>query len=290
MRLRDKLIFLGLILLLILIHRYLFSSKEGFVDGNPEYSALKKKLINDLGPYCKISIFVQDQLKTMLIATSKISNDEAANQVIQTYKGVYTCTDSLAKSRPTCSSPNMSMEYVSCDVYTKLPASSDGSATIALMKITDDLPERLIRESEWFAAIIKQLQETVAMGANPPSTPPSVEDINKFKEGFSGKCSAEAAKEKMAQQLAMEAASCSIPTLNSEIARVNTLLDSSSLKKSVSKMNGLYSSMLKLQSDLEKAKNGDLYEWQKDGPKKSYPKFEGGDRTKSFVFSLQQNR
>jgi hypothetical protein len=55
-------------------------------------------------------------------------------------------------------------------------------------------------------------------------------------------------------------------------------------------MNGLLAKMLKLQSDLEKLKNGTLYDWQKDGPKKSYAKFEGGDRTKAFLFSLEQNR
>jgi hypothetical protein len=48
--------------------------------------------------------------------------------------------------------------------------------------------------------------------------------------------------------------------------------------------------MLKLQSDLEKLKNGTLYAWQQDGPAKSYPKFQGGDRTASFLFSIQQNQ
>ena len=46
--------------------------------------------------------------------------------------------------------------------------------------------------------------------------------------------------------------------------------------------------MLKLQSDLEKLKNGTLSDWQKDGSKKTYAKFEGGDRTQAFKFSLQQ--
>jgi hypothetical protein len=290
MRLRDKIIFVGLILLLILLHRYLFVSKDGFID---EYSALKKRLIDELGPYCKTSAFVQDQLKIMLAATNHGGNIQ--QQVIQTYKSVYTCTDSLAKSRQTCSQPNMSMEFVSCDIYTNLPASSDGSATIALMKITDDLPERIKRETEWFAGIIKQLQDTLAMGANPPTKPPSADQISKYKEGFTGVCSPAAANEKINQQLskihqqvAKEAESCSLPIINSEIARVNALLDKPALKESVSKMDGLYASMLKVQSDIEKAKNGELYEWQKDGPKKEYAKFEGGDRIKAFIFSLQQ--
>jgi hypothetical protein len=50
------------------------------------------------------------------------------------------------------------------------------------------------------------------------------------------------------------------------------------------------SKMVKLQSDLQKAKDGTLYDWQKDGPKKSYAKFEGGDRKSSYIFSLKQNQ
>jgi hypothetical protein len=54
-------------------------------------------------------------------------------------------------------------------------------------------------------------------------------------------------------------------------------------------MDGQLKTMLKLKSDLEKAKNGTLYSWQQDGPTKSFPQFKGGDRTAAFTFSLQQN-
>jgi hypothetical protein len=153
------------------------------------------------------------------------------------------------------------------------------------MKITDNLPERLIREEEWFAFIIKKLQDTLELGKNPPSVSP-VGTPSKI-DGFTGTCSVDAVKSK---KMAEEIASCSIPDVNSEIKRINALLDSASLKNAVAKMNGLLEKMLKLQSDLEKAKNGTLYEWQKDPVKKSYAQFQGGDRTAAFIFSMQQNR
>jgi len=298
MKTRDKLIFVGLILLLILIHRYLFQGtigNEGFFDESSDYTALKQRLITELGPYCKIAIFVREQLKTMTSLTGAASDDATLNK---TYKSIYSCLDSLAISRRSCSlalgkGPNLSMTYVPCDTYTKLPEwSEDGSVPLALMKITNDLPERIIREGEWFASIINKLQSSLAAGENPPLTPPSKQEIDKIveeskKDGFTGTCSVEAAKARKAMK---DAESCSIPDTSSEIARINALLDSDQLKQAMGEMNGLLASMLKLQSDLEKAKNGTLYSWQQDGPAKSFPEFKGGDRTQSLVFSLQQNR
>jgi hypothetical protein len=180
------------------------------------------------------------------------------------------------------------MEYVSCDTYTKLPEwSDDGSPAIALMKITNDLPERIIREAEWISANIQKLKKALAAGENPSTTPPSKEELDKLAEGFVDSCSADAAR---AKKLLAEAQSCSIPDIKSEIARVNTMLNSSQLKDAISIMNGLFEEMKKLESDLEKLKNGELYDWQKDGPKKSYAQFKGGDRKAAFMFSLQQNQ
>ena len=282
------------ILFLILLHRHLFAAKEGFFDDSSEYNALKKRLSDSMAPYCKIAKFVREQLKVMLSATG--SGDEVS--IDATYKSVYTCSDKLASSRPSCSTPNMSMSYVSCDIYNLPTWSSDSTKNVsALMKITDDLPERLIRESEWFASIIKQLNESLALGANPPTTAPSQAQMNAFKEGFTGICSPAAAQfqllerqRRQSEQVRKEAASCSIPSTASEIQRVNSLLNSNELKNSMGKMDGLLTSMLKIQSDLEKAKNGTLYDWQKDGPAKKYPKFQGGDRTASFLFSMRQNQ
>jgi len=277
-------ILLGLgIVLLILLHNYLFAAKEGFFDDSSKYSALQKRLSNTMGPYCKISAFVREQLQTMITATGDSSSVES------TYKSIYTCSDTLASSRPSCLSPNMSMSYVGCDTYMNLPPWSSDGATMALMKITNDLPERLVRESEWFASIIKKLNESLALGANPPTTMPTSEQMDKMKEGFAT-CSPEAANYQKSQKLRAEAASCSIPSAISEIQRVNSLLDSSDLKSAMGKMDGLLTSMLKIQSDLEKAKNGTLYSWQQDGPTKKFPQFGGGDRTASLLFSMQQNQ
>ena len=280
------------ILLLVGIHRYLFAGNEGFFDTSSDYSRLQKRLSDTMSPYCKISNFVQDQVKTMIAATKDTTD------IGSIYKEVYSCSDKLASSRPSCASPNMSMVYVNCDTYMNLPPwSSDGSSAMALMKITNDLPERLVREAEWFAAIIKQLNDSLALGANPPTSLPSgyemspMEPKQSKKEGFAGAtCSPEAAEYKRSQRLRKEADSCSMPSITSEIQRVNSLLDSPSLKNSLARMNGLLAAMLKIQSDLEKAKNGTLYPWQQDGPPKKYPKFQGGDRTASLLFSLQQNQ
>jgi hypothetical protein len=184
MKTYQKVLFGLGILFLILLHRNLFGVKEGFEDSS-DYNALKKRLTDSMGSYCKIANFVREQLKTMLSATG--SGDAASIDAM--YKAVYTCSDKLATSRPSCSRPNISMTYISCDIYT-LPAwSSDTSSNVsALMKITDDLPERLVRESEWFASIIKQLNESLALGANPPTAAPSQEQMNEFKEGFTGIC------------------------------------------------------------------------------------------------------
>ena len=287
MKTYQKVLFGLGIAFLILLHQYLFSNKEGFFDDSSDYSALQKRLSNTMRPYCKISAFVHDQLKTMIAATGDSSTIES------TYQTVYSCSDKLASSRASCLSPNMSMKYIGCEAYLNLPPwSPDGSSTMALMKITNDLPERLVRESEWFAAIIKQLNDSLALGANPPTSAPSQEELNSFKEGFYGsaKCSPEAAEYQKSQKLKEEASSCSIPSVKSEIQRVNSLLNSSDLKNAIRKMDGLLSSMLKIQSDLEKAKNGTLYEWQKDGPAKEFPQFQGGDRIASFLFSMQQNQ
>jgi hypothetical protein len=288
MKVSEKFILVGLILLLILLHRNLFKVKgvEGFVDLKQDYTKLVTRLSKDLGPYTKTASFVRDQLKTMISATGGSVDDASLDKV---YKAIYSCTDTMVSSRQTCKSlgPNTSMEYASPDIYLRLPAYSenDSSATLALMKITDNLAERITREAEWFSTIIEKVQESLALGANPPAESP-VGTVSRI-DGFTGTCSADAARIQLAQK---EAKTCTIPKLNEEIARINRLLDSPALKKALSLMNGILTAMLKLQSDLEKAKNGTLYPWQKDGPKKSYKQFQGGDRSAAFIFSMQQNQ
>jgi len=373
MKIRAKLFFgIGIICLLIL-HWFIFSSKEGFFDDSSDYENLRKRLQADLADYCKVSIFVSTQVSEAQQQMSKMQQvsqvpppvpyaeqkdwnrmvqdsdtqkpvsqvspalGEPVKDIGQIYKGVYECSDALASSRPSCKlfvemkkmekvglirglSANPSgIQYTPCSTFTNLPEWSTTSApVIALMKIKNDLVERITRETEWFAAVIAELQHGLSVGDNPPMvqeicyppgkdpprtkfgeksdskpTSPSTSEMNHYAkiaedhekngEGFQTMCSADAA-------LLKEAASCSLPSISDEISRINTLLDNPTLKQYLSKCKELMVAMLKLQSDLEKAKNGTLYEWQKNGPKKSLPAFKGGDRTQSFLFSVEQNR
>ena len=285
------------------VHWYLFRSKssEGFFDSPSSYNSLRGRLRKELGPYCKISTFVKNQVNEMQKGMGGDASDTS-----QLYIGVYQCTDQLASTRPSCSSPNNTgMQFVPCSVYLDLPDWSDEQDVIRnLRRIKDDLPERLTRETEWFRGVIKKIKEGLDAGANPPTMPdkaplgppkpnPSMDEMNKYKEGFAGQCSAEATEYLRRKALEDEAKSCSpgAPvTVGSEVARVNALLDDPSVRNAVAQSNGMMSEMLKLQSDIEKLKNGTLYAWQNDGPKKSYAKFEGGDRVKAFIFSLKQNQ
>jgi hypothetical protein len=119
------------------------------------------------------------------------------------------------------------------------------------------------------------------------------------KEGFyaAGQCSLEAMalkRKAMAlkkqKQLEADANSCIMPTLKSEIDRVNGILNSKAFLDTMNLSRKVFTAAMKLQSDLEKLKAGTLYDWQKSGPKKSYTKFNGGDRTAAFLASASQNK
>ena len=296
MKARDKVLFGIGIVVLMALHWFLFSSKksEGFFDDPGAYDALRGRLRKDLGDYCKIAKFVREQVNEM-----QKGMGGGASDISQMYTAVYQCTDQLASARPSCSSPNRSgMRFVSCSIFMELPDWTDEQTVIrTLQQIKDDLPERLTRECEWFAACIRKLQEGLAAGANPAAgsnpigVPPTLDQMNAYKEGFQAQCSAEAKEYLRRKALEDEAKNCRPGpriTAGSEVARVNALLDNPSVRNSVSKCNSMMAQMLKLQSDLEKLKNGSLYDWQKDGPKKTYAPCEaGGDRIKAFLCSLR---
>jgi hypothetical protein len=84
--------------------------------------------------------------------------------------------------------------------------------------------------------------------------------------------------------VAKEAATCILPSLESEIARINALLDSKSVKTAVASTSSTLASMVKMQADIEEIKK----KWGDDGPKKSYTRFQGGDRLAGFLFSMKQ--
>ena len=293
MKTRDKLIFGVGIIILMLLHWFLFpsSSSEGFFDDPGSYDRLRGRLRNDLGPYCKIASFVREQIQEMQKGFGGGSSD-----ISQMYTAVYQCTDQLAPARPSCASPNRTgMRFVPCSIFLDLPEwSTETNVIMTLQQIKDDLPERLRRECEWFRACITKLREGLeagarpAAGSNPIGVPPTMDQINAFKEGFRAQCSAEANEYLRRKALEDEAKNCSRISAGSEVARVNALLDDPSVRNSVSQCNGMMAEMLKLQSDLEKLKNGTLYDWQKDGPKKKYTACEaGGDRVKGFICSIR---
>ena len=97
-------------------------------------------------------------------------------------------------------------------------------------------------------------------------------------------------REKRRAKLEKSSASCSIPTIQSEIDRVNGILNSEALKSAVARCAAVASAGQKLQSQLALLKAGNLYDWQKSGPTKSYAQFKGGDRIAALTFSMQQNR
>jgi hypothetical protein len=347
---RNKSLALFLILSIFLACGFLYvlnitqAVKEGFEDVSLEtsYKQLQTSLQKILEPYCSLTNFVQDQMKTMFQAT-KVSEsgdsvpgdtDQEANEHIKiAYKDAYACRDELASSRASCAGTNaalalkMNMDFIPCSVYMSTPTYDDSdtsTAAIALSDIPDNLALRITKEIDWYASIIKKLQDGLDAGANPPtSLPPDAPGADykpppdksappgavSKKEGFAGgKCSPEAMRirqqkmrqkmqEKMMreqanrqQNLDAESDNCSMPELQSEIDRVSGILNSDALKKAISRCAEVAEAAKKLQRDLALLKEGKLYAWQKSGPKKSYAQFKGGDRIAGLTFSLQQNR
>jgi hypothetical protein len=83
---------------------------------------------------------------------------------------------------------------------------------------------------------------------------------------------------------------CVMPDLDGQIARVNAILDSPALNQALRICDIVLIKLRKAQADLEKAKNGNLFEWQKDPPKKVVAPFKGGDRAAALTFSMRQNQ
>jgi hypothetical protein len=81
-----------------------------------------------------------------------------------------------------------------------------------------------------------------------------------------------------------------MPTPDTEIPRVNEILDSSSLQQALAKCAGLKVAMEKLKADQKKAMDGNLFPWQNDGPKKTFVTLPAGNRTDGLLSSLRQNQ
>ena len=299
----ELLIYLIIILFIIYLmwnYRKIYRF-EGFYDTDlqPKYDDLTKRLSSMFAGYCKLTDFAQKTMKEGHMATSNGSEADAMVFIQKTYRDIYACRDELAKSRAPCI--KVPGEFLPCTTYTNLPEWSESdqdSMAIALSNIPDNLPAKIMAESAYYKIGIQKLQEGIDTANDPPSTPPdsaSTPATNSsgkpwsIGEGFEdAKCSpaaAQALRERMRRSaLDKEAGECTIPSVDSEITRVSALLDSDSMIRALSTIDNIYSSMLKVQADIEEIKK----KWGDDGPKKSYEKFGGGDRIKSLLFSMKQ--
>ena len=255
------------------------------------------------------------------------SEAQANTHIQQTYNDVYSCKDDLAGSRPSCSKykslkalkgffiKKSEDKHTPCSLYYNLPEySEDTIDTIAdeLSMIPNNLASTISKEIEWYVSVMDELQRGLDAGASPPAqakTGPNApatyegqnfdadgkeikkkEPSDKTKEPFVDKCSPEVARLKREKR--KSSGYCIVPDLPSEMSRVRKIIKSKDLKSVISKSNSLVARARKIQSDLQKLEAGTLYGWQQSdkGPKQSYASFKGGDRSASFVFSLQQNR
>ena len=287
MKVGMRVTFVLAIAVLLTLHWLLFRETEGFYSDSSDYTRLSAKVKITLGNYCKLADLIRQQLITGYAGTNPDSASSAMEEVNNGYREMYMCTDDKASSRPSCSKPNATnMVYVSSDTYMKMPPWTDDiSAVTALVKIKDDLPERVTREADYFEQIIKQLQSFLDTGANPPTVPPTPEQL---KEPFTGTCCPP--KLELLKLLSVGSKSCALPALRPEIKRVKKLLVNKTLVAALARCDSLLARMSKIQTQLEKLKKGELYEWQKEGPAKSYEQFGGGDRIQGLLFSLKQNQ
>ena len=196
---RNKKLALFLILSIILVCGFFYILnisylvKEGFSSSSKlqrNYATLQSKLQSTLGPYCSLTNFIQDQMKTMYQATKVSESGEsvpgdsdiqATANIKKAYQDAYACKDELADSRQSCAGfakfeqINVKMDFIPCSVYMNTPAydESDTSlAAIALSQIPDNLALRINKEIDWYAAILKKLQSGIDEGAKPPKELP----------------------------------------------------------------------------------------------------------------------
>jgi hypothetical protein len=250
------------------------------------------------------------------------SESQANAHLQETYNEVYACTDPLAVSRPACRDNADAMKkyqeedidinkikpppvrpFVPCDTYLNLPNSSDPSkAAYMLSTIPDDLADRIIRELDWYNAIADALAKGIEKGRNHDTVPdsPKVPLKSWGPEGFAdaAQCSPSAQqarmererRERMLANPADNPDTCLMPNLDAQVKRVNSLLNSQALRQALAMCDIILAKMKKVKSDLDKAQKGELYDWQKDGPKKVVAPFAGGDRAAALIYSMKINQ
>lgn len=268
--------FLGILLTWLSKKIRATSKKEGFEDTSigGRYTNLQKSIATQMKPYCDLSNTMQARLKTILQQMNNLSSDDADKQVKQTLK-------IALKGK----------EVLPCSIYQLPTYKSDAdkaAATEALLEIPDDIASRISLEVKLYADTLNQLQGAIDGGMNPPTTAPSAEDMKKI-EGFEGKtCSANALKLKKQKELELEAASCSVPDLDSQITRVTALFQNPDVQSVLKSTNSIFTKLAAYEMNEKKMKDGTLFPWQQDkGPKKTYTEYKGGDnRAAALVFSM----
>jgi len=268
--------FLGILLSWLSKEIRATSKKEGFQDTSigGRYTNLQKSIATQMKPYCDLSNTMQARLKTILQQMNNLSSDDADKQVKQTLK-------TALKGK----------EVLPCSIYQLPTYKSDAdktAATEALLEIPDDIASRISLEVKLYADTLNQLQGAIDGGMNPPTTAPSAEDMKKI-EGFEGKtCSANALKLKKQKELELEAASCSVPDLDSQITRVTALFQNPDVQSVLKSTKSIFTKLAAYEINEKKMKDGTLFPWQQDnGPKKSYTEYKGGDnRAAALVFSM----
>jgi hypothetical protein len=268
--------FLGILLSWLSKEIRATSKKEGFQDTSigGRYTNLQKSIATQMKPYCDLSNTMQARLKTILQQMNNLSSDDADKQVKQTLK-------TALKGK----------EVLPCSIYQLPTYKSDAdkaAATEALLEIPDDIASRISLEVKLYADTLNQLQGAIDGGMNPPTTAPSAEDMKKI-EGFEGKtCSANALKLKKQKELELEAASCSVPDLDSQITRVTALFQNPDVQSVLKSTKSIFTKLAAYEINEKKMKDGTLFPWQQDsGPKKTYTEYKGGDnRGAALVFSM----
>ena len=268
--------FLGILLTWLSKKIRATSKKEGFEDTSigGRYTNLQKSIATQMKPYCDLSNTMQARLKTILQQMNNLSSDDADKQVKQTLK-------TALKGK----------EVLPYSIYQLPTYKSDtdkAAVTEALLEIPDDIASRISLEVKLYADTLNQLQGAIDGGMNPPTTAPSAEDMKKI-EGFEGKtCSANALKLKKQKELELEAASCSVPDLNSQITRVTALFQNPDVQSVLKSTNSIFTKLAAYEMNEKKMKDGTLFPWQQDkGPKKTYTEYKGGDnRAAALVFSM----
>ena len=229
------------------------------------YTTLRTRLITDLTPYCELSARMNKRMKEMYMLGEQLSEEDANKRIKQTLKTALNGED-----------------VVPCSTFTDLPEYNSGSESAiadSLSQIPDNLPTRIEKELKLYNDAITTLQGAINEGM-------------KY-EGFVGSqtCSPEALRLKRQKELQAkaeaESASCTIPDLDSEVTRVYSLLQSPSFSSAMESSKKLSASVSAMEINEQKAKNGELFSWQKSsGTKKSYATFTGKDNTSALLFSL----